>query len=157
MARTPKLPASQRPLSDNVIVTNSQRIIPISIPAAKRVVAFLLEKSGKKGMALSFVGKKKISSLHAQFFDDPTPTDCITFPIREPEFLGEVFVCPQVAQEYVAAHGGNVYQEITLYVVHGFLHLLGESDTTPAERKKMRAEESKWLKLLEKNNLWITK
>lgn len=157
MAKTPKLPASQRPLSDNVIVTNSQRIIPISVPAAKRVVEFLLETSGKRGMVLSFVGKAKISSLHAQFFDDPTPTDCITFPIREPQFLGEVFVCPQVAKKYVDEHGGNIYEEITLYVVHGFLHLLGLDDTTAAARKKMRAEEKKWLKLLEKNNLAISK
>lgn len=108
-------------------------------------------------MALSFVGKAKISSLHAQFFDDPSPTDCITFPIREPEFLGEVFVCPQVASEYVKSHGGNLYEELTLYVVHGFLHLLGFDDIEPADRKKMRAEEKKWLKLLEKNNLAISK
>jgi len=156
MAKTPKLPASPRPQFDNIVV-NSQRIVAISVPAAKRVIEFLLEKSGKRGMVLSFVGKAKISSLHAQFFDDPTPTDCITFPIREPQFLGEVFVCPQVAKEYVEEHGGNIYEEITLYVVHGFLHLLGLDDTTAAARKKMRAEEKKWLKLLEKNNLSISK
>ncbi len=157
MAKTQKLPASPKPQLDNIYIRNSQRTIAISLSSAKRVIAFLLEQSGEKGMALSFVGKAKISSLHAQFFDDPSPTDCITFPIREPEFLGEVFVCPQVASEYVKSHGGNLYEELTLYVVHGFLHLLGFDDIEPADRKKMRAEEKKWLKLLEKNNLAISK
>jgi len=157
MAKTQKLPASPKPQLDNIYIRNSQRTIAISLSSAKRVIAFLLEQSGENGMALSFVGKAKISSLHAQFFDDPSPTDCITFPIREPEFLGEVFVCPQVASEYVKSHGGNLYDELTLYVVHGFLHLLGFDDIEAADRKKMRAEEKKWLKLLEKNNLAISK
>lgn len=155
MAKIRKLPASPKPQFDNSI-TNSQRTIAISLSSANRVLEFLLEQAGKKGMALSFVGKAKISSLHATFFNDPTPTDCITFPINEPEFLGEVFVCPQVASEYVKAHGGDVYKEITLYVVHGFLHLLGYDDLTPEERKKMRAQEKKWLSALEKNKLGIT-
>lgn len=157
MAKTPKSPASPKPLSDNIIVSNSQRTIAISLPSAQRVIEFLLQQSGKKGMALTFVGKAKISSLHSQFFDDPSPTDCITFPIREPDFLGEIFVCPIVAKEYVEALGGDLYQELTLYVVHAFLHLLGYDDIDPTVRKKMRAAEKKWMKLLEKNHLAIRK
>lgn len=156
MAKTQKLPAFPKPQFDNLIVSNSQRTIAISLPSARKVTQFLLQRSGEKGMALHFVGKKKISSLHEQFFNDPSPTDCITFPIHEPDFLGEVFVCPQVALEYVTAHGGDLYQEITLYVVHGFSHLLGLDDLTPEDRKQMRAEERKWLTALAKNNLGIT-
>lgn len=153
MAKTQKLPDFQRPQLNKVL--NSQRTIAISIPSAEKLITFLLERSGKKGMALSFVGKARISSLHAQFFDDPSPTDCITFPIREPEFLGEVFVCPQVAYEYVEKNGGDVYEELTLYVVHGFLHLLGYDDLEAADQRKMRAAEKKWMQLLEKNGLSI--
>jgi len=155
MAKTTKLPDFRKHLLNNIYVTNTQRKIAISLPATQRLIAFLLEHSGKKGMALSFVGKAKISSLHAQFFNDPTPTDCITFPIREPEFLGEVFVCPQVAKRYCDEHGGDLYEEITLYIVHGFLHLLGYGDIDPSDRKEMRKAEKKWLQLLEKNALSI--
>ncbi len=107
-------------------------------------------------MAVHFVGKKQISSLHARFFDDPSPTDCITFPYDDPHFLGEVFVCPLVAKEYVEKEEGDLYDEITLYVVHGFCHLLGFDDQTDDQRKKMRLEEKKWLDLLAKNSFSIT-
>ncbi len=107
-------------------------------------------------MALHFIGKKRIAALHAHYFNDSSPTDCITFPYEDPDFLGEVFVCPQVAAEYVKKHGGNLEKEITLYVVHGFLHLLGFDDQTERDRKKMRAEEKKWMTTLAKNKLGIT-
>src|SRR5690606_19498576 len=54
-----------------------------------------------------FVDEETISELHDQYFNDPSSTDCITFPIDgldpAPEgehILGEIFICPQVAQSY---------------------------------------------------------
>lgn len=161
MAKIKKSQASPKPLPSNI--TNSQRLIPISSRSASKVVAFLLSESGTtcEEMDLHFVGKKKISSLHAAFFDDPSPTDCITFPYSSPEspdytFLGEVFVCPMVAKEYVSQHGGDLYEEITLYIIHGFLHLLGYNDQTENEKLEMRRLEKKWLSALAKNHLLVT-
>ncbi len=106
-------------------------------------------------MQVHFVGKKKIAEIHSDFFNDPSPTDCITFPYKDPEFLGEVFVCPQVAKEYVEKHGGDLLSEITLYIVHGFLHLLGYDDQTDEDRQKMRRAEKKWCDLLAKNDQYL--
>jgi len=118
--------------------------------------AFYSKKSSHKEIGLYFVGKKKITALHSEFFDDPTPTDCITFPYHDPKFLGEIFVCPQVASEYVDKQGGKLYEEITLYVVHGFCHLLGYDDFAIEDRKKMRRAEKKKMGELAKNNLSIS-
>jgi probable rRNA maturation factor len=101
-------------------------------------------------VAIHFVSKKKICELHEMFFDDKTPTDCISIPIDDPEedaphsHLGEVFVCPKVAIEY----GGDPIQETMLYVIHGLLHLLGFDDITPKDRKAMRKEERKALRFI---------
>ena len=152
MEKIKKPPAFQKRLS----VSNSQKLIPISLKSAESVVRFLLDKSGFKAMNVHFVGKKKISALHQDFFDDPSPTDCITFPYEDPHFLGEVFVCPLVAKEYVEKHGGNLYEEITLYVIHGFCHLLGFDDTSAALVEAMRKEEKKWMSALAKNHIRIT-
>ncbi|MDN3506282.1 MAG: rRNA maturation RNase YbeY [Simkaniaceae bacterium] len=137
------------------MVTNSQRSIAISLPSAQETLEFLLGQVQKEEMAIHFIGKEKISQLHATHFDDPSPTDCITFPFDDPHFLGEVFVCPKVAQEYVKEHGGNLEDEITLYVVHGFLHLMGYEDTTPEKASTMREQEKKWMNLLTKNRLGV--
>lgn len=146
-----------------VVVTNSQRAIPISPSSVQKVVWYLLGASQIhcEEIAIHFVGEKRICSLHAQFFDDPSPTDCITFPVDSPQsipchHLGEIFVCPQTAQKYTKKQGGDLYEELTLYVVHGFLHLLGYEDTTLPKQKKMRLEEKKWILALAKNSLFIT-
>ena len=38
--------------------------------------------------------------------------------------------------------------ELTLYVVHGWLHLAGYDDLQPAKKRKMRAAEARAMKLL---------
>jgi probable rRNA maturation factor len=139
----------------NNLITNTQRKIPISLSSVKELVHFLSSHAEKPPIGLHFVGKRRISALHAQLFNDPSPTDCITVPYNESDFLGEVFVCPEIAQEYVKTHGGDLAYEITLYLIHGFLHLLGFKDQTAEERKKMRREEKKWMELLAKNGLGV--
>jgi probable rRNA maturation factor len=60
-----------------------------------------------------------------------------------------------VAEEYTQKHGGDIGEEITLYLVHGFLHLLGYEDTTQDKRDEMKKHEKKWMNLLAKNRLGI--
>ncbi len=157
MAKTQKLQDSLKlPPNSSITINNSQRKFAISVPSAQKLASFLLKKSGYMGMAIHFVGMRKISLLHLQYFNDPTPTDCISFPYEDPLFLGEVFVCPQIAKNYVDRTKGDLEKELTLYIVHGFLHLLGFDDQTDAERKKMRAGEEKWMRTLAKNNLYVT-
>jgi len=161
MTKIKKSPSSPKPPL-NLTVLNSQRKIPVSPASVKQVVVFLLEKAGIwcEELSIHFVGKQRISSLHAEFFDDPSITDCITFPSDPPsktcQSLGDIFVCPEVARAYAKKHGEDLYQELTLYVVHGFLHLLGYLDTPGAEEEKMRRAEKKWMRALAKNHLSIT-
>lgn len=89
------------------------------------------------------MSKKRICVLHEQFFQDPTPTDCITFPSDEEACLGEIFICPKVAEEYDPRHP---LRETTLYIIHGILHLLGYTDLEAKERTRMYKEQMKLLK-----------
>lgn len=104
-------------------------------------------------VSVHFVDKESIGQLHAEYFSDPSPTDCISFPLDGPEVeeqrvLGEVFVCPQVAAEYCAVHCGCVERETILYIVHGLLHCLGYDDIEDADRAEMRAAEARHLDAL---------
>lgn len=137
-------------------ITNRQKALNIQPGKYRKAVAFLLDKLrvNTPAVAIHFVSQKKICQLHRRLFDDPTPTDCITCPYGE-GFLGEVFVCPQAALDYVEVHGGNPQQETLLYVIHGILHLLGYDDTTPKARARMRRAEARCLRLVKQSRLMV--
>jgi len=118
-----------------------------------------LEERPCDEVGIHFVGLKEICRLHDQYFDDPTSTDCISFPIDSSESpvnaLGDVFVCPYIACKYAEEHHLDPYQELTLYVVHGLLHLIGYDDMEEADRAMMRKAEKDHMRYLVKNNLII--
>ena len=111
---------------------------------------------------LHYVDTSTICDLHEEFFGDPTTTDCITFPMDDAQdegyrVLGDVFVCPETAVDYVKANGGDVYREITLYTVHGLLHCLGYDDIEEDDRQLIRSEEARYLEHVEAKGLWLKK
>lgn len=144
-----------------VWVYNRQRAISLSTHSVKPIVqeVLLQEKCSTDEVSISFVSKKKISSLHNLFFQDPSPTDCISLPIdgttaHTPHVLGEIFICPEVAYEYVSKKKkANLYEEITLYLIHGLLHLVGYDDIDPSDRRRMRRAEKKHLSNLARKAL----
>ena len=91
-----------------------------------------------------------LAELHAQFLDDPTTTDVITFE-AEPGFgtAGEVCVSADTAAAFAAKHGKDFSAELTLYVVHGWLHLAGYDDLEPTKKRRMRAAEARAMTLLQ--------
>jgi len=150
----------------NIQCYNSQSLIPISIEQVQNLIISFLEMKGIQTdeIVVHFVDKKAISKLHNDFFDDPSPTDCISFPIDSPaeyspnthHILGEIFICPEIALEYSQEHQIDLYKEISLYVIHGLLHLLGYDDVNPTDEKLMREEEAKGLKYMEEINVKLT-
>lgn len=131
-----------------VHVYNTQKRFVINKEAVIALVKEVIRAQGRAchEVSVHFVGTQKICSLHAKYFDDPSVTDCISFPIDNDDtipysVLGEVFVCPQTAFTYVQQNGGILYEEITLYIVHGLLHLLGFDDIADVDQIKMRERE----------------
>lgn len=92
-------------------------------------------------VAVAFVDRQKCSQLHADFFGDPDVTDVMTFPAEEDDHVGDIAVCPSVAWNLAQSDGVNFAHELTLYIVHGFLHLSGMEDHTAAGRRAMRKAE----------------
>ncbi|MBS0623529.1 MAG: rRNA maturation RNase YbeY [Verrucomicrobia bacterium] len=148
-----------------IAVLNQQEDLPIDPLSVESVVAFVLEqmKTQPDEVSIYFVSEDEICSLHKDFFNDPAPTDCISLPIDPVrtaayQHLGEIFVCPKTAFRYLELTSADktVYQEVTLYVVHGLLHLLGYDDLSKEERKKMISQQNLLLQKLLLNNLLIT-
>jgi probable rRNA maturation factor len=144
-----------------VNVTHSQSIVTLDASAVEALVTCILNYKGVQCDELSIhcVSSEDISKLHEEYFNDPSPTDCITFPIDDKEeetfykVLGDVFICPEVALNYAQTNLMNFEEELTLYIVHGLLHLLGYNDIEEEERILMKQEEASCMNLLKKKGL----
>lgn len=126
----------------SILVYNSQKDLKIDKGSARALVQATLSflKIPFEEVCLYFVTQKQIGKLHEQFFQDRSPTDCISFPMDE-KHLGEVFVCPLMAIAYADMRNGSPYWETALYIVHGLLHLIGYDDLEKNNKLTMRKKE----------------
>jgi probable rRNA maturation factor len=145
-----------------ITVYQDQDDLPIEPHSVRPIVEEVLsfEGSSPDEVIIHFISNEAMCELHAEYFDDPSPTDCITFPIdptREGDYqlLGEVFVCPKVAIDSAASHSNTPLEECTLYLVHTLLHLLGFNDQNGEEKTVMREKEKQHMELLRKKNLLL--
>lgn len=107
-------------------------------------------------LSLVFLSDRALAELHANFLDDPTPTDVITFEgesgsglPEEAQIAGEICVSVDTAATYAREHDRDFSTELTLYLVHGWLHLAGFDDLVPAKKRVMRRAEARALTLLQ--------
>jgi len=134
----------------HITLYNQQKKIRVSKVFIKKVVLTTLEDfiTPCSEVVVHLVSKKKICDLHQQFFNDPSPTDCISFPLEDLDCLGEIFVCPEVAIEYAHQNQKEPLHEIALYIIHGLLHLLGYDDLTKETIRIMRRLEKRAMQKL---------
>lgn len=93
-------------------------------------------------LSFAFLSDGELARLHADFLEDPTPTDVITFPgDPEMDFAGEICVSADRARAEAPRHGWSPAEELALYLVHGWLHLAGYDDIDEADRTAMRQAE----------------
>ena len=145
-----------------VLISDRQRDLPLKHEQQKlQKLAQLIVASENRScdeVAIHFITAALMCRMHKQFFQDPSLTDCISFPMdKEVQagfcYLGDVFVCPKQALDYAEENGLDPYRETTLYVVHGLLHLLGYDDLDSTEKTQMRRQEQKYMKMLDKAGL----
>lgn len=96
------------------------------------------------------VSAETLAGLHAQFLDDPTETDVITFDLSDDEDKsdpvmggpdGEIYLSADRARAVSEDRGMPPKRELVLYLVHGALHLCGLDDHDESDRAAMRAAE----------------
>jgi probable rRNA maturation factor len=146
-----------------VNIFNQQTTLKISLEQVQHAVLEVIRNEGQvcDEVSLYFVDAAAISQLHDQYFNDPSATDCISFPMdsdQDPSsyrILGEAFICTKTALEYAAKHKADPYKETTLYIVHCLLHLMGYDDVNEEDRNLMRRAEKRHMQNLKKLNLQL--
>jgi probable rRNA maturation factor len=100
-------------------------------------------------LSLVFLTDAALAQLHADFLGDPSVTDVITFEgTAELGTAGEICVSADTAERYAREHRRDFSTELTLYLVHGWLHLAGYDDLSPAKKRVMRRAEAKAMAVL---------
>lgn len=105
-------------------------------------------------LSIVFVDDDTIAQVHDDFMDDPTPTDVITFPAQPAmESAGEIIVSVDHARSRAQELGEPFSRELSLYLVHGWLHLAGYDDRNDIDRAEMRLAEQRALDVLDKADI----
>lgn len=140
-----------------VYTKNQQSDLPVSAKSIRLLVREVVAYEGRyyDEVTIHLVKTAKICALHNEFFNDPATTDCISFPMDD-ELMGDVFVCPETAIQYSRQNVKDVYEELSLYIVHGLLHLMGYDDLNPKDKRRMRTAEKRHLKHLMSLNLILS-
>ncbi len=104
---------------------------------------------GEGELSLAFLTDAALARIHEDFLNDPSPTDVITFEGQANlGSAGEICVSADTAANYASQRGRDFSEELTLYIVHGWLHLVGYDDMTPAKKRLMRAAERRAMKIV---------
>jgi probable rRNA maturation factor len=159
-------------MSVDVFAADEQSAAPVELERWSALARSVLESRGIKGEAevsLLFVDEEAIAALNLRFLERSGPTDVLAFPVEDdpippgrfpdmggtgpgtdiedepPLLLGDVVVCPAVAERNAKERSVAYDDEIALLVVHGLLHLLGMDHQVDAEAEAMEALEQELL------------
>lgn len=133
--------------------------VDVEIKELTKLSRFLLDRMRVHPMSelcIKLVDEDTIATLNEQWMEKTGPTDVLAFPMDElrpglvnedPEegVLGDLVLCPAVAQRQAAEAGHATADEIDLLTAHGILHLLGYDHAEPAEHEEMFALQAKLL------------
>jgi len=133
------------------VEVNNESGIVVDESSLQRLITFaldLLHVNADAEVAIVLVDEAAMEQLHVQWMDEPGPTDVLSFPMDELRpgteehetpagLLGDIVVCPQVAQGQAETAGHSLLDEIHLLTAHGLLHLLGFDHADAEEEREM--------------------
>jgi len=157
-----------------IFAADEQAAAPVDTDRWMRLARAVLEAEGVRGdaeLSMLFVDEPAMSELNKRFLGKDGPTDVLAFPIDDdvvesgrspdsggpgpgstppepqhvPTVLGDLVVCPAVANRNAPDHAGTYDDEIALLVVHGILHLLGMDHAEDDEARVMEQRERELL------------
>ncbi|MFP4416987.1 MAG: rRNA maturation RNase YbeY [Fibrobacterota bacterium] len=85
-----------------------------------------------------------IKELNRKYRAKDSPTDVLSFPFEESDFLGEIYISLHRAAEQAVRFGLGYDAEIERLFVHGLLHLLGYNHEGEVERSEMEERENRY-------------
>jgi probable rRNA maturation factor len=160
-------------MNTEVFGADEQRDVSVDVLKWVRLARLVLDEEkvpGEAELSVIFVDEQSISDLNERFLGGEGPTDVLAFPMdddivlggRQPDqggrgpgapsepgeppyLIGDVVVCPSVAQKQAIEHHKSLDDELALLVVHGVLHLLEYDHAEEEETIAMKRREQELL------------
>jgi len=147
----------------SIEVANESGVV-VDEQALVQVARHVLDRMGVSPLAelsLLLVDVDAMEKLHVRWMNESGPTDVLAFPMDEldlrgsrgvghgsghghddhdeptPQVLGDVVLCPVVAERQAREAGHSAADELQLLCTHGVLHLLGYDHGDAEEHAEM--------------------
>ncbi len=135
-------------MSIDVLNETDVELDELELVGCARFVMSEMKVNPRADLCVRLVDEAAMETLHVQWMDLPGPTDVMSFPMdelrpgsedAEPEegILGDIVLCPAVAQRQAAEAGHALEEELLLLTTHGILHLLGFDHAEPEDEGEM--------------------
>jgi probable rRNA maturation factor len=153
-----------------VFCSDEQSGSVIDLPRWRDLAIAALLHEGVHGaceLSVFFVDEATMADLNTEHMGKVGPTDVLAFPLDAadmvdqqgpgaltrgparpqpdsddvPTLLGDVILCPIVAERQAPTHAGSFDDEVALLLVHGILHVLGFDHHDDETKTIMRARE----------------
>ena len=153
-----------------VFVSDEQSDVELDLQRWQSLAESVLLAEGVRGateLSILYIGETEMVELNEAHMGVNGPTDVLSFPIdaedievvsgpnslsRGPDrspidtgdlplLLGDIVICPAVANRQFATHAGTLDDELALLLVHGILHILGHDHAEAEEGVRMRTRE----------------
>ncbi len=109
----------------------------------KKVVDAELNEIGY--VSYVFCSDDYLHKMNVEYLQHDTLTDIITFPYKKSPIEGDIFISIDRVRDNAKDFNQTFERELDRVIIHGILHLCGYGDKTPAQEKKMRDLEDKYL------------
>lgn len=135
-------------MSIEILDESGRRLDVKRLAALARFVLDRLRVHPMAELCIKAVDEDTIAQLNQQWMDKEGPTDVLAFPMDELRpglvneepvegVLGDLVLCPAVAERQAETAGHSPGAELELLTVHGILHLLGYDHAQPEEHQEM--------------------
>jgi len=101
----------------------------------------------KETFNVIFMNNEQITEINLMYREIDKATDVISFPDKEDDYIGDIFISLERANEQALEYGHSYEREVGFLAVHGYLHLLGYDHHNETDEKIMIEKQNEILKL----------
>lgn len=130
----------------SIAIANQQQVLKLSAARLRQVVRKTLEAEevADAEISIALVDDAAMHELNRRHLAHDYPTDVLSFELSAPAapcLEGELIISTETAVRQAEEFGWSPQDEVTLYLVHGLLHLCGYDDHGARQKREMRARE----------------
>ena len=141
-------------------IRDHQKKLQLNPAQIKKIVRIILQHEEINDAELSFVfvTHQKISAFNKKYLKRNYATDVLAFESlgwqgeerNNKNLAGDIMISTDAVLKNHKLYGMSLAQELSLYVIHGILHLIGFDDHSKKDITKMRKKEDELMRVLGK-------